>query len=154
MLSLLTEQFAELFARDGLQEALDTQRVLSCELHAPGEESPRYVTLQFNRFRYDQRPYSLVLMHDFTERRRIANALLRNERQFRALIENTHDAIGRLSPDFRLLYATRPSKPYAACLVEARGRPAREVFGDNSQVDIMGDLCARSPPPASPWRRN
>ncbi|WP_213624909.1 PAS domain-containing protein [Pseudomonas sp. Pc102] len=142
VLSLLTEQFAELFAGvDGLQEALDTHRVLSCELHAPGEESPRYVTLQFNSFRYDQRPYSLVLVHDFTERRRIANALLRNERQFRALIENTPDAIGRLTPDFRLIYANPALE--ALCrlpLVEARGRPAREAFGDNSQVDIMADL--------------
>ncbi|WMR32938.1 PAS domain-containing sensor histidine kinase, partial [Metapseudomonas otitidis] len=142
VLSLLTEQFAELLDREGgLQEAVDTQRVLSCELHVPGEDFPRYVTLQFNSFRYDQRPYSLVLVHDFTEQRRIASALLRNERQFRALIENTPDAIGRLTPDFRLIYANPALE--ALCrlpLVEARGRPAREAFGDNSQVDIMADL--------------
>lgn len=142
VLAPLAGKLADLLADDeSLQEAVESQRILSCELQVPGEDSPRYVTLQFSHFHYNQRPYSLALIHDFTEQRRIADALLRNERQFRALIENTPDAIGRLTPDFRLIYANPALE--ALCrlpLVEARGRPAREAFGDNSQVDIMADL--------------
>ncbi|SEI23572.1 PAS domain-containing protein [Pseudomonas asplenii] len=142
VLAPLADPLADLLTDDeSLQQALENQRVFSCELTVPGEDYPRYITLQFSHFRYDQRPYSLALIHDFSEQRHIAGTLLRNERQLRALIENTPDAIGRLTPDFRLIYANPALE--ALCrlpLVEARGRPAREAFGDNSQVDIMADL--------------
>ncbi|WP_017905979.1 PAS domain-containing protein [Pseudomonas asplenii] len=142
VLAPVAEQLAGLLENDeSPQEGAQAQRVFSCELIVPGEDYPRYVTIQLNHFRYDRRPYSLALIHDFSEQRHIAGTLLRNERQLRALIENTHDAIGRLTPDFRLIYANPALE--ALCrlpLVEARGRPAREAFGDNSQVDIMADL--------------
>lgn len=70
-----------------------------------------------------------------------SGAPARHEEQFRALIENIPDAIGRLTPDFRLIYANPALQ--ALCrlpLVEARGRPAREAFGDNAQIDILADL--------------
>ncbi|QXI31170.1 PAS domain-containing sensor histidine kinase [Pseudomonas vanderleydeniana] len=141
VLAPVAGQLTDLADDECLEEDQETQRVFSCELTVPGEDAPRYVTIQFNHLRYDQRRYSLALIHDFSEQRHIAGTLRRNERQLRALIENTPDAIGRLTPDFRLIYANPALE--ALCrlpLVEARGRPAREAFGDNSQVDIMADL--------------
>ncbi|WP_416769073.1 PAS domain-containing protein [Pseudomonas sp. RHF3.3-3] len=142
LLGPVAGKLADLLTDDeSLQEAPENQRVFSCELTVPGEESSRYVTIQFSHFRYDGHTYCLALIHDLSEQRHIAGTLLRNERQLRALIENTPDAIGRLTPDFRLIYANPALE--ALCrlpLVEARGRPAREAFGDNSQVDIMADL--------------
>lgn len=126
---------------DALREVVASQRALSMELTHPADGTRYHVSVQFNRFQYDRRGYSLALLHDLSEQQRMAQTLLHNERQFRALIENTHDAVGRLTPDFRLIYANPALE--ALCrlpLVEARGRPARDAFGDNSQVDIMADM--------------
>ena len=124
-----------------LQELVRDQRALNLELSNPIDGTRRHLSVKFTRFHYDRRGYSLALLHDLTEQQRLTDTLRHNERQFRALIENTHDAIGRLSPDFRLIYANPALE--ALCrlpLVEARGRPARDAFGDNSQIDIMADM--------------
>lgn len=124
-----------------LHEVIDRRHALSLDLVHPADNSHHHVSVQFNRFLYDRRNYSLALIHDVTDQQRMAATLRQSERQFRVLIENTHDAIGRLTPDFRLIYANPALE--ALCqlpLVEARGRPAREAFGDNSQVDILADM--------------
>ncbi|MDN5514311.1 MAG: PAS domain-containing protein [Pseudomonas sp.] len=124
-----------------LQELVRNQRAIQLELSNPTDGTRRHLSVKFTRFHYDRRGYSLALLHDLTEQQRLTETLRHNERQFRALIENTHDAIGRLTPDFRLIYANPALE--ALCrlpLVEARGRPARDAFGDNSQVDIMADM--------------
>lgn len=124
-----------------LQELVRNQLAIQLELSNPTDGTRRHLSVKFTRFHYDRRGYSLALLHDLTEQQRLTETLRHNERQFRALIENTHDAIGRLTPDFRLIYANPALE--ALCrlpLVEARGRPARDAFGDNSQVDIMADM--------------
>lgn len=124
-----------------LREVVENQRALSMELVHPANDMRYHVSVQFNRFHYDRRGYSLALVHDLTEQQRMTISLLRNERQFRTLIENTHDAVGRLTPDFRLIYANPALE--ALCqlpLVEAHGRSARDAFGNNSQVDIMAEM--------------
>lgn len=124
-----------------LQELVRNQRAVLLELSNPVDGTRRHLSVKFTRFHYDRRGYSLALLHDLTEQQRLTEILQQNERQFRTLIENTHDAIGRLTPDFRLIYANPALE--ALCqlpLVEARGRPAREAFGDNSQVDILADM--------------
>jgi PAS domain S-box-containing protein len=126
---------------EDLREVIEMQRSLSLELVHPADTTRYHVSVQFNRFLYDRRGYSLALIHDVTDQQRMAASLRYNERKFRALIENTHDAIGRLTPDFRLIYANPALE--ALCqlpLVEARGRPARDAFGDNSQIDILADM--------------
>lgn len=126
---------------EAMHEVIDNQRTLSMELSHPADSTRYQVSVQFNRFRYERRSYSLALIRDLTEQQRMAKALLQNERQFSALIENTPDAIGTLTPDFRLIYANPALE--ALCrlpLVEARGRSARDAFGDNSQVEIMAEL--------------
>lgn len=130
-----------LHSDDELRELMQGQGPVQLELSHPVDGTRYHVSVRFNRFYYDRRGYCLALLHDLTEQQRLADTLLHNERQFRALIENTHDAVGRLTPDFRLIYANPALE--ALCrlpLVEARGRPARDAFGDNSQVDIMADL--------------
>jgi PAS domain S-box-containing protein len=130
-----------LHSDEQLQELVRDQRALNLELSNPIDGTRRHLSVKFTRFHYDRRGYSLALLHDLTEQQRLTETLRHNERQFRALIENTHDAIGRLTPDFRLIYANPALE--ALCrlpLVEARGRPARDAFGDNSQVDIMADM--------------
>lgn len=130
-----------LHRNEKLQELVRNQRTLRLELHDPIDGKRRCLSVKFNRFHYDRRDYSLTLLHDLTEQQRLTDILQQNERQFRTLIENTHDAIGRLTPDFRLIYANPALE--ALCqlpLVEARGRSARDAFGNNSQVDIMADL--------------
>lgn len=126
---------------EALQDLVHSRQALQLELSHPLDGTRRHVAVKFTRFHYDRRGYSLALLHDLTEQQRLTDTLRQNERQFRALIENTHDAIGRLTPDFRLIYANPALE--ALCrlpLVEARGRPARDAFGDNSQVDIMSDM--------------
>lgn len=124
-----------------LRELVQQQQSIQLQLSHPVDGTRHHVSVKFTRFHYDRRGYSLAVLHDLTEQQRLTDTLLHNERQFRALIENTPDAIGRLTPDFRLLYAN-PAL-VALCrmpLVEARGRPARDAFGDNSQVDILADM--------------
>ncbi|VXC96484.1 PAS domain S-box protein [Pseudomonas sp. 8Z] len=129
------------YSDEQLQELVQNQRALQLQLNNPLDGSHRYVSVKFTRFHYDRRGYSLALLHDLTEQQRLTEILQQNERQFRTLIENTHDAIGRVTPDFRLLYANPALE--ALCqlpLREAKGRSARDAFGNNSQVDIMADM--------------
>ena len=124
-----------------LHELVHKQQTVQLELSNPIDGIRRHVSVKFTRFHYDRRGYSLALLHDLTEQQRLTDTLMHNERQFRALIENTPDAIGRLTPDFRLIYANPALE--ALCrlpLVEARGRPAQEAFGNDSQIDIMADM--------------
>jgi PAS domain S-box-containing protein len=130
-----------LHSDEQLQELVHNQRAIQLELSNPIDGTRRHLSVKFTRFHYDRRGYSLALLHDLTEQQRLTDTLRHNERQFRALIENTPDAIGRLTPDFRLIYANPALE--ALCrlpLVEARGRPARDAFGDNSQIDIMAEM--------------
>jgi PAS domain S-box-containing protein len=55
-------------------------------------------------------PRLLVMMSDITERKRAEELLRMRERHFRALIENSADAIALFTPDGQILYAS-PSTP-------------------------------------------
>ncbi|OEC35118.1 PAS domain S-box-containing protein [Pseudomonas cuatrocienegasensis] len=130
-----------LHSDDDLREVIDMQRKLSLELTHPADARGYHVSVQFNRFRYDRRGYSLVLIQDVTDQQRMAITLRHNESQFRALIENTHDAIGRLTPDFRLLYANPALEALSLRpLSQAQGRSARYAFGNNSQIDTWANM--------------
>ena len=124
-----------------LLEAIESHRILTLELSSHQGSPQNYISMQFRHFQYDRKYYVLALIHDLSEQRRMADTLLRNERQLRIMIENIPDAIGRFTPDFRLIYANPALE--ALCrlpLVEVCGRPAWEAFGENSQVDIMADM--------------
>ena len=129
------------YGERALRELIHKQETLQLQLNKPVDGTRQHVSVKFTRFHYDRRGYSLALLHDLTEQQRLSDTLVHNERQFRALIENTPDAIGRFTPDFRLVYANPALE--ALCrlpLVEARGRPAQDAFGDGPQVDIMADM--------------
>lgn len=129
------------YSETDLRELVQQQQTVQLQLSSPVDGIHHHVSVKFTRFHYDRRGYSLALLHDLTEQQRLSDTLVQNERQFRALIENTPDAIGRLTPDFRLIYANPALE--ALCklpLVEARGRPARDIFGDSQQTDILADL--------------
>lgn len=124
-----------------LLELVSGSENLNLELPRPDDGTRLQLSLQFSGFRHERRGYSLALVRDLTEQRRLEDVLRYNEEQFRALIENTPDAIGRLTPDFHLIYANPALEALCTLpLAEARGRPAHEAFGYNAQVDIMADL--------------
>lgn len=62
---------------------------------------------------------------DVTERKAAARALLASERRFRALIENSLDAVGLVAPDGTSLYAS----PAASRIL---GYPPEELVGNNA----------------------
>ena len=93
------------------------------------------VEIQANYFEHEGKSYNFALVRDISERKLIEEELQRREQEFRALVENSPDAIVRYDRNCRRLYAN-------PTFSRLSGRSIAELLGkkpcDLAQTDSTG----------------
>lgn len=85
-----------------------------------GEE--RWVDMASSLIRYRERPATLSIMRDITERKRAEEILRESEEKYRSMMETMHDSVYICSPDFRIVYMN-------SAMIKMMGR------------DVTGECC-------------
>jgi PAS domain S-box-containing protein len=128
------------------QRSLNWRATETVGLRRDGTEFP--IEISFGEIEFAGRPMFAGFIRDNTTRKQTESALRASEQRFRALTENSSDAVALLSPDGRVLYSSpATTRVLGYPLEEFVGRSAFEFIHPEDQSRFIASLneVAKSP---------